>query len=839
MSREMMTQPTAISGRNRLHLSGLLEQTAAMVAKLGTEFDHYRCKLNELNSRYAEGRFHLAVLGQVKRGKNTLLNALIGESILPTGVVPLTAAPPFIRYAETPKTIMQYECGQVTDEFSGASTEERSAYLKKFVTQEGNPQNRLPITEVELEFLRQVLEKVPQLFFGMNKIDYLDGRELEPALSFYKRVFSEHTEWDGEIHVFCVSARKGLDARTDKDLQSWTSSGLEQLESFRRRPIAPTHEGTQVSMTHPEQSRRSRSRPESWPLILFGALLVALALFSPAKADEKPRLKVQGGTEEQRHNIEAFVSMRRYECELPAFRERGIIRSTEDRALQALRALGHYQPEIGATITRTATCWDLMVTVEPGPVVRIVEVDVRVEGDGAEDPFFVAIVSDPGVAPDDPLRHDAHDRLRSRLVGGAADQGYFDAELTKSRLLVDPEANEARITLWMNTGRRYRFGEITLEQDILHKEFVARLFPFQRGDPYSSVQVIQLQRNLNDSGYFQGVRVRPAQDDRMAGEVPILAEVEPRQRTAYEMRLGFTTDIGPRLGLALDRRYATQWGHHYEAELELSDKRSGVGFSYDIPLRDPLNDSLALFATYRTEDTRTSESERFQIGASRVQRHPSGWRTTQGIRYEYEDFTVGEVDDISRLLIPSYRISRTKADDPLYPRNGYRVDMLGQGALDNLGSTISLLQGRANAKLIHGLGTGRLILRGEAGATAGAGVEELPSSLRFFAGGDTSVRGFGFQQLGPVDDVGNLIGGRYLLVGSVEYDHPIGGGKWSVAIFIDLGNAFNDFNEYELKGGGGVGLRWRSPVGPLRLDLAHAPDSNDNFRIHFTMGPDL
>jgi translocation and assembly module TamA len=156
-----------------------------------------------------------------------------------------------------------------------------------------------------------------------------------------------------------------------------------------------------------------------------------------------------------------------------------------------------------------------------------------------------------------------------------------------------------------------------------------------------------------------------------------------------------------------------------------------------------------------------------------------------------------------------------------------------------MGSTISLLQGRANAKLIHGLGTGRLILRGEAGATAGAGVEELPSSLRFFAGGDTSVRGFGFQQLGPVDDDGNLIGGRYLLVGSVEYDHPIGGGKWGVAIFIDLGNAFNDFNDYELKGGGGVGLRWRSPVGPLRLDLAHAPDSNDNFRIHFTMGPDL
>lgn len=282
-----MTQPTPISNRNRLHLSSLLEQTAATVGKLGTEFDHYRCKLTELNSRYSEGRFHLAVLGQFKRGKSTLLNALIGEPVLPMGVVPVTAAPTFIQYAELPKITVQYQGGQVADEFSGVSTEERSAYLNKFVTEEGNPQNRLdvaevqidlpapilkngvvlidtpgigstyrhntlatlnfleqcdsamflisadpPITEVELEFLRQVREKIPRLFFVMNKIDYLDESELEQALSFYKRVLSEQIEWDGEIPVFCVSARKGLDARTDKDLQNWTSSGLEQLESF-------------------------------------------------------------------------------------------------------------------------------------------------------------------------------------------------------------------------------------------------------------------------------------------------------------------------------------------------------------------------------------------------------------------------------------------------------------------------------------------------------------------------------------------------------------------------------------------------------------------------------
>ncbi len=592
-------------------------------------------------------------------------------------------------------------------------------------------------------------------------------------------------------------------------------------------------------MTRLDHHRQARRLPGNVLPLLLWAVLVAPFLLLPAHADEAPGLQIQGGTSEQRQNIRAFVPMARYVCKLPAFREPNILRTTNDRVHQALRPLGHYQPQVDVEIVRTETCWNLVVTVDPGPVIRIAEVDVRVTGEGADDPSFVTVTSDPGVAIGDPLRHDVFDGLRTRLTRIAADRGYFEAALTKSRLLVDPAANEARISLHMDSGKRYRFGTVTLEQDILNDDLVARLIPFEHGDPYTSGQLIRLQRSLRDSGYFQAVRVRPLLDDAADGEIPILAEIEPRKRTAYEARLGFSTDTGPRLGLGLDRRYANRRGHRYNAELELSDKRSGIGFNYDIPLTDPLSDTLSLFTSYRTEDTGTSKSDRFQIGASRIQRHPSGWTTTQGLRYEYEDFTVGEVSDISRLLIPSYRINRTESDDPLHPRNGYRLDLLGQGAAEDLGSSFTFLQTRANAKFITGLGAGRLILRGEAGATGNASVEDLPSSLRFFAGGDTSVRGFGFEQLGPLDDEGNVIGGRHVLVGSVEYDHPIGEGNWGVAVFLDAGNAFNDFNDYDLKGGGGFGIRWRSPVGPIRLDVAHAPDSKDNFRIHFTMGPDL
>jgi GTP-binding protein EngB required for normal cell division len=275
------------SCNDRSLVEALLGKTADKVAEFGPQFDHYRSKLTDLSDRFCEGRFHLAVLGQFKRGKSTLLNALTGEPILPVGVVPLTAAPTFIQFGEAPKIRVAYQGGRPTEEFTGASTSERSAYLTGLVTEKGNPQNRLgvtevevdmpapilaggvvlidtpgigstyrhntaatlnflqqcdaalflisadpPITETELEFLRQVREKVPRLFFVLNKIDYLDDGELEEALAFYKRVLAEEAGWKDELHVFCVSARRGLQARAAEDYGRWAASGMAQLESF-------------------------------------------------------------------------------------------------------------------------------------------------------------------------------------------------------------------------------------------------------------------------------------------------------------------------------------------------------------------------------------------------------------------------------------------------------------------------------------------------------------------------------------------------------------------------------------------------------------------------------
>jgi GTP-binding protein EngB required for normal cell division len=272
--------------RQTPQLSDLLGKTSGIISGLGPQFLNHSQKLNDLASRYCEGRFHLAVLGQFKRGKSTLLNALTGVPILPVGVVPLTAAPTFLQYGEAAKITIQYKDGRPVDEFTGASTAERSTFLAGFVTEKGNPKNKLgvaevqvdlpapilsggvvlidtpgigstyrhntsatidfleqcdaalflvsadpPITEVELAFLRQVSQKVPRLFFVLNKIDYLNEDELEEALAFYKRILSEELGWDRDHPVFCVSARKGLEAKTATD-NGWSESGMARLESF-------------------------------------------------------------------------------------------------------------------------------------------------------------------------------------------------------------------------------------------------------------------------------------------------------------------------------------------------------------------------------------------------------------------------------------------------------------------------------------------------------------------------------------------------------------------------------------------------------------------------------
>lgn len=268
-------------------LLSFLEISESLISEIGPGCALYQEKLNELKNRLVEGRFHLAVLGQFKRGKSTLLNALIGEPILPVAVIPLTAAPTFIQFGSVPMIQVSFGNGQSPESFTGQTTAERTAFLTQYVTEEGNPKNHRgvsqievvlpapilskgvvlidtpgigstyrhntqatlsfleqcdaalflisadpPITEVEVAFLRNVREKVPRLFFVLNKVDYLSDTEKAQALAFFKRMLLEQLDIRDDVPIFCISARFGLEARMANLPEKWEKSGVADLEAY-------------------------------------------------------------------------------------------------------------------------------------------------------------------------------------------------------------------------------------------------------------------------------------------------------------------------------------------------------------------------------------------------------------------------------------------------------------------------------------------------------------------------------------------------------------------------------------------------------------------------------
>ena len=214
------------------------------------------------------------------------------------------------------------------------------------------------------------------------------------------------------------------------------------------------------------------------------------------------------------------------------------------------------------------------------------------------------------------------------------------------------------------------------------------------------------------------------------------------------------------------------------------------------------------------------------------------WRETLSLEYQREDFSIDNVDDRSRLLLPGASWSRTWGREFINVLDGVKLDFSIRGADQDLASDIDLLQYGIQLKFITSLGPrDRIIMRGAVGTIETDDFDRVPSSIRYYAGGSNSVRGYAYQSLGPEDDDGEAIGAQHLLVGSIEYEHYFSD-RWGMAVFIDAGNALEDFDD-DLEQGAGFGLRWKSPVGPVKVDLANAISDDQDWRLHFNIGPDL
>ncbi len=570
-----------------------------------------------------------------------------------------------------------------------------------------------------------------------------------------------------------------------------------------------------------------------------GALLALLLLsFLSLPLRAEIRILVEGVDGALRENVINYVGE-------PSSEDPRIVRrfmaNIPDDARKALEALGYYRAVIDVESRRVDDDREIMIRIEPGEPVRLREVSIRFDGDAADDSAFEDLRGRAPFTEGNVLHHGRYESFKRAIESLALARGYFDGRFSQSQVRVNPAEGWADVAIEYDSGRRYRLGQVRFSETELSDDLLQRFVPFRDGESFTSERVTVLNRNLLNSDYFQSVRVRPQLEEADAdGRIPVDAELETQARNRVGTGVGFATDEGPRIRLNWKRPYVNPEGHSMRAETELSTVRQNISGTYSIPLDPPLEEKLQFLGGYQREDLEDTRSERFTAGVQRQRVMRSGWTRNVFLRWEREQFKQGNVTGNTTLTLPGISFSRSRTRGGIDLDRGDRQFIALEATDRELGSSIRLARFRISSKWLRTWGRHRGIARAEYGALATEDLEGTPPSLRFFTGGDQSVRGFAYQSLAPKDDDGNLIGGRYLAVGSVEYNYEFID-RWRAAAFIDAGNAFRraGFNE-GFERGVGTGVRWQSPVGPIRLDLAFGISAPGTpWRIHFSMGPEI
>ncbi|MGH8493535.1 MAG: autotransporter assembly complex protein TamA, partial [Moraxellaceae bacterium] len=324
-------------------------------------------------------------------------------------------------------------------------------------------------------------------------------------------------------------------------------------------------------------------------------------------------------------------------------------------------------------------------------------------------------------------------------------------------------------------------------------------------------------------------------------EVPVDVVVAAERPNNVDLGIGYSTDFKARISAKWLRPLINERGHGIEVNTELSPVRSTFDAKYNIPLTHPMEDILQYFYGVKREEVEDVVNWNTVLGVQRLIKQESGWQRTYSLRWNRDTTeTPHEPDDKSDLVLPGISFDRTRLRGGVDPYWGDRQFYQAEVASKDVLSDASLISLRAGMRFLRTLADKhRFLLRGDAGTIFTNEFEEVPQSMRFFAGGDQSVRGYGYKSISPRDENGVAVGGRNLLTGSMEYSYEFIP-RWRLAVFTDSGDAFDDIAEVHAYIGSGFGVRWVTPVGPIRLDFAWAvSEPEQDFRIHFSMGPNL
>jgi translocation and assembly module TamA len=583
-------------------------------------------------------------------------------------------------------------------------------------------------------------------------------------------------------------------------------------------------------------------------VVARAALATALLAVTPEPATaraESPAarldIRIQGVDAALEEAVRSSLTLQQYRDRSVSSAQLTRLVSVGEKEIQAtLEAWGYYDGRIESrTESRDDGGYRAIFQITPGDPVRVVAREVSVSGEAGSTPAVASVIENFQPRTGERFDHAQYEASKTAVVNALADHGFLGARLETHRVEVRTRDHSARIRLEWEGGPRYRFGPTTFTGGQFSPEFLDRFLAWNEGDEYSSADVLDMQRRLVNADYFGTVTVQPHIEKAVDLAVPVTVELTPAKRNIYSAAFYASTDRGAGVELGAQRRWLNDRGHKGRADLDIAQRLQAIELSYRIPLPGSQQRVLGIAGTYRDETTESSVSQTQKL-VTNVSRKWGGYTFLYGLQFLSGDFEIGSETGYSSLTFLEGALTRAKSDQPAFAQRGYSYTVSArftpfEQLTDTRFASLSL-----EGKWLHAFGPDtRLIVRSELGKMAVDDFDQLPPELRFFSGGDRSIRGFGYEEVGSRNAAGDVIGGNHLLEASVEMERYFRKGLGS-ALFVDAGDAFLG-SDFVLHVGVGAGIRWKSPVGVLRLDLAYPIESIDSnsWQIHFNIGPDF
>lgn len=577
----------------------------------------------------------------------------------------------------------------------------------------------------------------------------------------------------------------------------------------------------------------------------LACLLLWLFLAAPLQAAEPVEVVVSGVEGDALKNVQESLA-------LPAglIRE-GVVdklwlerfaKQAEDKTRSALEPFGFYKAQVTVAVEPPGEGYRLLVKVLPGEPVLLTDVKVSVVGPGSEERRLRRLVTAFPLKKDEVLLQQGYEGAKAALKTRAQDLGYLDAEFSKHEIRIAKTVTTATIDLVLETGEKYYFGDTSIQGAPEYPDsFLRRHLTYKSGEIFSYPRLGETQRNFNNSERFKEVLITPEKQDAEAFRVPVTVKLDAGPRISVRPGIGYGTDTGARFTVRYRDLNMFHLGHELYSNLFVAERLQGLVTGYILPSPRDVRTSTTLQLNLQQEETTIYSSRILALELGRNRSLGKGKLGTAYVKAQYEDYTVGAQNSTARLLLPGLRYSDDRYDNPIRPRRGFRYALELRGTHQLIGSDTALIQVLAEGSHLLAL-PWRLSLhtRAKVGVTLLSDpLSDIPPSLRFFAGGDQSVRGYSYKALGPRDSTGQVVGGKQLLSGSIELERALFK-DWGVSVFYDAGNTFNTFPAASLFHGAGVGLHYYTSVGALNLSVAQPLGVNyPSPHFHFTVGFEL